>query len=46
MPDNEFYDSPDGRNLKIQFLWHWTLDGDGKPAEMERLVTRCSPAKW
>jgi len=46
MTDNEFYYSPDGRHLKIELLWHFVMDGDGKPAGMERMVTHCSPAKW
>jgi hypothetical protein len=46
MPDNEFYTSPDGRNLKVQFLWHLVMGGDGNPAEAVRSVTHCSPARW
>jgi len=46
MPDNEFYTTPDGRNVKVLYQWRWVIGGDGKPAEMERFVTHCSPAKW
>jgi hypothetical protein len=47
MQDSEFYTTPDGRNVKVQYLWHWVIGGDGRPAEMERLMMdHCSPGKW
>jgi hypothetical protein len=43
--DNEFYKSPDGRNLKVRFGYHIIVGADGSP-KLERLMISCSPAKW
>jgi hypothetical protein len=46
MADNEYYFSPDGRHLKLTWIWHFVYGGDGKPAEVQREMISCSPAKW
>jgi hypothetical protein len=43
--DNEFYKSPDGRNLKVRFNYHLVVGVNGPP-KVERLMISCSPAKW
>ncbi len=43
--DNEFYSTPDGRNVMWQAQWHLNLGVDGPPT-VERFTTHCSPAKW
>jgi hypothetical protein len=43
--DNEFYLSPDGRRLRVQWFYHIVLGADGTPS-VERLMLSCSPAKW
>jgi hypothetical protein len=44
-PDNEFYTTPDGRNVKVQALYHLNIKDDGPP-ELERFTISCSPSKW
>ena len=44
-PDNEFYSTPDGRNVNVRFLYHLDVKDDGPPA-LERFTISCSPAKW
>ncbi|MDH4046114.1 MAG: hypothetical protein OEY20_13120 [Gemmatimonadota bacterium] len=44
-PDNEFYTTPDGRNVNVRFLYHLNIKNDGPPT-LERFMISCSPAKW
>ena len=43
--DNEFYLSPDGRRLRVQWFYHIVVGADGTPS-VERLMLHCSPVKW
>ena len=43
--DNEFYLSPEGRHLRVQWFYHLVVGADGTP-NVERLMLHCSPANW
>ena len=43
--DNEFYLSPDGRHLRVQWFYHIVAGADGTPSA-ERFMLSCSPGRW